>query len=76
LGQVSAEQAHAKGFRKYDKRGSVTLVGAEPFPPTSGGSFEGLFARQGSDPKKLQEFDERWFDAHKIEARLARWSRN
>ena len=33
-------------------------------------SFERVFARKGSEPKKLQEVDERWLGAHKIEARF------
>ena len=60
-----------EGIRKYDKRGSVTLVGAEPFPPYKRWILSKGFLRdKEANPKKLQEFDERWFDAHKIEARL------
>src|SRR6476661_6122509 len=60
-----------EGIRKYDKRGSVTLVGAEPFPPYKRWIISKSFLREKeSNLKKLQEFDERWFDAHKIEARF------
>jgi len=60
-----------EGIRKYDKRGSVTLVGAEPFPPYKRWILSKGFLRdKEANPKKLHEFDERWFDAHKIEARL------
>jgi len=60
-----------EGIRKYDKRGSVTLVGAEPFAPYKRWIISKSFLREKeSNLKKLQEFDERWFDAHKIEARF------
>src|SRR5436309_12801796 len=60
-----------EGIRKYDKRGSVTLVGAEAFPPYKRWILSKGFLRdKEANPKKLHEFDERWFDAHKIEARL------
>src|SRR5213076_2372960 len=60
-----------EGIRKYDKRGSVTLVGAEAFPPYKRWILSKGFLRdKESNLKKLQEFDERWFDAHKIEARF------
>src|SRR6186713_1940378 len=60
-----------EGIRKYDKRGSVTLVGAEAFPPYKRWIISKSFLREKeANPKKLQEFDERWFDAHKIEARF------
>src|SRR5438128_1641652 len=60
-----------EGIRKYDKRGSVTLVGAEVFPPYKRWILSKAFLRdKEANPKKLHEFDERWFDAHKIEARL------
>src|SRR5437763_2729454 len=67
IGAASA----CEGIRKYDKRGSVTLVGAEPFAPYKRWILSKSFLREKeANPKKLQEFDERWFDAHKIEARL------
>jgi NADPH-dependent 2,4-dienoyl-CoA reductase/sulfur reductase-like enzyme len=60
-----------EGIRKYDKRGSVTLVGAEPFPPYKRWILSKSFLRE-KEPnlKKLQEFDERRFEAQKIEARF------
>ena len=60
-----------EGIRKYDKRSSVTLVGAEAFPPYKRWIISKSFLREKEgNPKKLQEFDERWFEAHKIEARF------
>ena len=60
-----------EGIRKYDKRGSVTLVGAEAFPPYKRWILSKSFLREKeANLKKLQEFDERWFEAHKIEARF------
>ena len=67
IGAASA----CEGIRKYDKRGSVTLVGAEPFAPYKRWILSKSFLREKeANLKKLQEFDERWFEAHKIEARL------
>src|ERR1044071_8424906 len=67
IGGVSS----CEGVRRHDKRGSVTLVGAEPFPPYKRWILSKGFLRE-KEPnlKKLQEFDERWFETHKIEARL------
>src|SRR5213595_4174968 len=61
-----------EGIRKYDKRGSVTLVGAEVLPPYKRWILSKNFLRE-KDPnlKKLQESDEKWFQAHKIETRFA-----
>ena len=60
-----------EGIRKYDKRSSVTLVGAEVFPPYKRWILSKAFLREKeANLKKLQEFDERWFDAHKIETRF------
>ncbi len=60
-----------EGIRKYDKRGSVTLVGAEVFPPYKRWILLKAFLRE-KEPnlKKLQEFDERWFGANKVETRF------
>ncbi len=60
-----------EGIRRYDKRGSVTLVGAEVFPPYKRWILSKDFLRE-KDPnlKRLQEPDERWFKAHKIETRF------
>src|ERR1700757_587294 len=60
-----------EGIRKYDKRGSVTLVGAEALPPYKRWILSKSFLREKeANLKKLQEVDERWCDAHKIEARF------
>ena len=60
-----------EGIRKYDKRSSVTLVGAEMSPPYKRWILSKSFLREKeANLKKLQEVDERWFDAHKIEARF------
>jgi 3-phenylpropionate/trans-cinnamate dioxygenase ferredoxin reductase subunit len=60
-----------EGIRKYDKRGSVTLVGAEVLPPYKRWILsKGFLREKDPDLKKLQEFDEKWFQAHKIETRF------
>src|SRR5256714_3464587 len=61
-----------EGIRKYDKRGSVTLVGAEIFPPYKRWLLSKSFLRDKStEAKKLIEHDERWYRAHNIEMRFA-----
>src|SRR3954454_19899766 len=60
-----------EGIRKHDKRGSVTLVGAEMFLPYKRWMLSKDFMREkNAQVKKLAEFDERWFEAHKVETRL------
>ena len=60
-----------EGIRRHDKRGSVTLVGAEVFPPYKRWILSKSFLREKNPQlKKLQEPDERWYHAHKIETRL------
>jgi len=60
-----------EGIRKYYKRGSVTHVGAEVLPTYKRWILSKSFLRE-KDPdfKKLHEFDEKWFQAHKIETRF------
>ncbi len=60
-----------EGIRRHDKRGSVTLVGAEVFPPYKRWILSKSFLRDKSPQlKKLQEPDEHWYQAHKIETRF------
>jgi NADPH-dependent 2,4-dienoyl-CoA reductase/sulfur reductase-like enzyme len=60
-----------EGIRKYDKSGTVTLVGAEVFPPYKRWILSKSFLRENSPQlKKLQEPNESWFKAHKIETRF------
>jgi 3-phenylpropionate/trans-cinnamate dioxygenase ferredoxin reductase subunit len=60
-----------EGVRRHDKRGSVTLVGAEGFPPYKRWILSKDFLRERNpQPKKLQEPNEHWYEKHKIETRL------
>jgi NADPH-dependent 2,4-dienoyl-CoA reductase/sulfur reductase-like enzyme len=60
-----------EGIRKYDKRGTVTLVGAEVFPPYKRWILSKSFLREKSPQlRKVQEPNESWFQAHKIETRF------
>src|SRR6266702_255064 len=60
-----------EGIRKYDKRGSITLVGAEIFYPYKRWMLSKSFLRDKTPQvKKLTLLDERWYDSHKIETRL------
>src|SRR5437868_11143116 len=72
IGGGIAGASACEGIRKYDKRGSVTLIGAEVFPPYKRWILSKSFLRE-KEPnlKKLQEPDERWFDTNKIETRFA-----
>lgn len=67
IGGVSA----AEGIRKFDKRGSITLVGAEIFNPYKRWLLSKEFLREKAPQiKKLAHADERWYAAHKIETRF------
>ena len=60
-----------EGIRKYDKRGSVTLIGAEVFYPYKRWLLSKAFLREKTPQiKKLAHLDERWYASHKIETRL------
>src|ERR1700719_2906625 len=60
-----------EGIRKYDKRGRVTLVGAEVFPPYKRWILSKRFLRERNpQEKKLEWVDAHWYDSHKIETRL------
>jgi NADPH-dependent 2,4-dienoyl-CoA reductase/sulfur reductase-like enzyme len=60
-----------EGVRRHDKRGSVTLVGAEVFPPYKRWILSKDFLREKDpQPKKLLEPNEPWYDKHKIETRF------
>jgi 3-phenylpropionate/trans-cinnamate dioxygenase ferredoxin reductase subunit len=60
-----------EGIRKHDKRGSVTLIGAEVAHPYKRWLLSKGFLRE-KDPalKKLTLLEPHWYDAHKIETRL------
>src|ERR1700736_6587333 len=60
-----------EGIRKYDKRGSVTLISAEVAHPYKRWVLSQEFLRERNAPiKKLTLFEPHWYDAHKIETRL------
>jgi NADPH-dependent 2,4-dienoyl-CoA reductase/sulfur reductase-like enzyme len=60
-----------EGVRRHDKRGSVTLVGAEAFPPYKRWILSKDFLREKDpQPKKLLEPNEAWYKKHKIETRF------
>lgn len=61
-----------EAIRKYDKRGSVTLIGAETFYPYKRWMLSKSFLRAKIPPpaKKIACLDEGWYEKNKIEARL------
>src|SRR5438105_1956972 len=61
-----------QGIRRYDKRGSVTLISAETFPPYKRWILSKSFLRDKTLLlTKLSRLDPHWYLAHKIETRLA-----
>ena len=61
-----------EGVRKHDKRGSITIIGAEIMPTYHRWMLSKDFLREKTAPlKKLGYFDQRWFDSHKVETRFA-----
>ena len=60
-----------ESIRKYDKRGSVTIISAEIFQPYKRWLLSKDFLRDKTPQiKKLALVDERWYNSHKIETRL------
>ncbi len=60
-----------ESIRKYDKRGSVALVGAESFAPYKRWMLSKAFLREKVAPlKKLPHLEPGWYDSHKIETRF------
>jgi len=61
-----------ESIRKYDKRGQITLVGAETFAPYKRWMLSKTFLRDKVAPmKKMLVLDAHWYDKHKIETRFA-----
>src|SRR5881398_360336 len=61
-----------EGIRKYDKRGSVTLVGSETFAPYKRWMLSKSFLREKVAPvNKLPHLQAGWYDSQKIETRFA-----
>jgi NAD(P)H-nitrite reductase large subunit len=60
-----------EGVRRHDKRGTITLVGAEAFSPYKRWILSKDFLREKDpQPRKLQEPTEQWYDKNKIETRF------
>src|SRR4051794_32558831 len=60
-----------ESIRKYDKRGSVTLIGAEAFLPYKRWMLSKSFLRDKiAATKKLPPLEPGWYESHKIETRL------
>ena len=60
-----------EGVRRHDKRGNVTLVGAEVLPPYKRWILSKDFLREKNpQPRKLLEPNESWYEKHKIETRF------
>src|SRR3954454_4316550 len=72
VGAGIAGASACEAIRKYDKRGSVTLVGAETFPPYKRWMLSKDFLREKAapQPKKIAHLDEAWYHNNKIETRF------
>lgn len=71
IGAGIAGGSVCESIRKYDKRGSVALVGAETFLPYKRWMLSKSFLRDKEAPlKKLPHVDPGWYAKHKIETRL------
>lgn len=61
-----------EGIRKYDKRGSVTLVGAETYAPYKRWMLSKSFLREKTVAlAKLPHLQPGWYESQKIETRFA-----
>src|SRR5438270_11514893 len=61
-----------EGVRKHDKSGTIAIVGAEIMPPYNRWLLSKDFLREKAAPmKKLANYDQHWFDSHKIDTRFA-----
>src|SRR2546423_2045049 len=61
-----------ESIRKYDKRGQITLVGAETFAPYKRWMLSKTFLRDKIPPmKKMSALDAHWYEKQKIETRFA-----
>src|SRR6266571_6487808 len=71
IGTGIAGGSVCEGIRHHDKKGSVTLVGAETFHPYKRWMLSKSFLREKTPPlKKLPHLDPKWYSSHKIEARF------
>jgi 3-phenylpropionate/trans-cinnamate dioxygenase ferredoxin reductase subunit len=71
IGTGIAGGSVCEGIRHHDKKGSVTLVGAETFHPYKRWMLSKSFLREKTPPlKKLPHLDPKWYGSHKIEARF------
>ena len=71
IGAGIAGACACEAIRKHDKRGSVTLVGSEAYAPYKRWLLSKNFLREKKIvPRKYAEVDERWYGAHKIDARF------
>jgi NAD(P)H-nitrite reductase large subunit len=60
-----------ESIRKFDKRGSVTLIGAEQMPPYNRWMLSKAFLRDKEPAmKKLPHVDASWYQSNKIETRF------
>src|ERR1043166_2266623 len=67
VGGVSA----CEGVRRHDKRGTITLVGAEVLAPYKRWTLSKDFLREKVAPiKNLHIVDANWYKSHKIETRF------
>src|ERR1043165_4255991 len=68
IGSGIGGSSACESIRKYDKRGQITLVGAETFAPYKRWMLSKTFLRDKVTPmKKMPVLDAHWYEKHKIE---------
>src|SRR5216110_1038253 len=72
IGSGIGGSSACESIRKYDKRGQITLVGAETFAPYKRWMLSKTFLRDKIPPmKKMPVLDAHWYENQKIETRFA-----
>src|SRR5256714_8387670 len=72
IGSGIGGSSACESIRKYDKRGQITLVGAETYAPYKRWMLSKTFLRDKVPPlKKMPVLDAHWYEKHKIETRFA-----
>src|SRR2546423_8969986 len=72
IGSGIGGSSACESIRKYDKRGQITLVGAETFAPYKRWMLSKTFLRDKIPPmKKMPVLEAHWYEKQKIETRFA-----
>ena len=70
VGAGLAAACTCEGIREYDQKGSVTLVGFEPFLPYHRPPLSKDFLKNREEPNQPLQHPESWYEENNIELRL------